>query len=109
MKRCAGLGEIVQPLAGGFVVDHRAHRHLHVDRCAFRAGAVAAFAVPSALGFMFGIEAELQQGVLVLAGDQDDVAAAAAIAAAGAAARDVLLAAEGQAAVAAVAGLDQDS
>ena len=38
-----------------------------------------------------------------------DVAAAAAIAAAGSAARDVLLAAKGQAAVAAVAGLHQDS
>ena len=38
-------------------------------------------------------------------GDQGDVAATAAIAAAGSAARDVLLPPEGQAAVAAVAGL----
>ena len=40
----------------------------------------------------------------MLGGDQDDVAAAAAIAAAGTAARDELLPAEGEAAVAAVAG-----
>ena len=59
-------------------------------------------------GFVLGIEAEMQQRVVVLAGDQENVAAAAAVAAAGAAAGDELLAPERKAAVAAVAGLDRD-
>jgi hypothetical protein len=58
---------------------------------------------------MFGIKTELDQSVLVLGGHYEDVAAAAAVAAAGASARDVLLAAEGQAAIAAISGLDQDA
>ncbi len=63
----------------------------------------------AALRFVLGIEAEMQQGIVVLAGDHDDVAAASAIAAAGAAARHVLLAPKRQTAVAAVAGLHQNS
>ena len=58
---------------------------------------------------MFGIEAEMQQGVVMLACRQDDVAAAAAIAAAGAAARNKFLAPKRKAAVAAVAGFDGDN
>ena len=69
---------------------------------------IAAFAVTSALGFVFGIEAEVKQRVVVLAGDHDHVAAVAAVAAAGAAARNELLAPERKAAVAAVAGFDVD-
>ena len=58
-----------------------------------------------ALGFVFGIEAEVHQRVVALAGFHDDIAAAAAVAAGRAAARHELLAPEGHAAVAAVAGL----
>ena len=79
----AGLGEIAQALAGGFVVDHRAHRHVEFDGMALGAGAVAAFAVAAALGLVLRVEAELQQRVFMRIGHQDDVAAAAAIAAAG--------------------------
>ena len=103
-KAVAGVGEIVQQLAGLGVVDDGADRSGDLDRFAFAALAVAAFAVTAALGFMLGIETEMQQRVVVLAGDHGDVAAAAAVAAAGAAARDVFLAAKRQAAVAAVAG-----
>ena len=74
-----------------------------------RAGAVAALAVPAALGLVLGVETEMEQRVVVLAGDQYDVAAAAAVAAARTAARDKLLPPERQAAVAAVAGLHQNS
>ncbi len=76
---------------------------------ALRAGAVAAFAVASALGLMFGIETELEERVVVFAGHQSDIAAAAAIAAARAAARDILLPPERQTAIAAIASLHQNS
>jgi hypothetical protein len=65
--------------------------------------------MPATLRFVLGIETELDERVLVFGGNQEDVAATAAIAAAGAAARNVLLAAKGQAAVAAVPGLHQDA
>ena len=105
----ARLGEVEQSLARRFVPDHRAHRHLHVHRVAFVPGPIAALAVTAALGFMLGVEAEVQQRILVLVGDQVDVAAAAAIAAARPSARDELLPPERQAAIAAVARLHVDS
>ena len=109
-ERLAGMGEIVEALAGGFVVDHGADGHLDFDAMSPSAPVRL---LPSPWRprsrLVFGVEAELQQGVGVLAAHQDDVAAAAAIAAAGAAARDVLLPAEGEAAVAAVAGLYENS
>jgi len=99
----------VQPLAGRFVVDHGADGHQQLDRLALRAGPVAAFAVPAALGFVLGIKTELEKRVLVLGRDQRNIAAPAAIAAARSAARHVFFTAKGQAAIAAVAGLHQDS
>jgi hypothetical protein len=65
--------------------------------------------MPAALGFVFGIKTELDERVLVLGGNQEDIAAPATVTAAGTAARNVLLAAKGQAAVAAIAGLDQNA
>src|SRR5215471_4244417 len=70
---------------------------------------LAAHAVLAAFGLVLGIEAELQEGVGVLAAHHDHVASAAAIAAAGTAARDELLPAEGKATVPAVAGLYENS
>src|SRR5262249_3670422 len=102
----AGLAEIEQPLARSFVVDHRACRHQHFDRPPIGAGLVAAFAVPAAFRFMLRVVAELKKGVLLIGGDQFDVAAASAIAAARSAPGDVLLAAERQTPVPAIAGLD---
>ena len=63
----------------------------------------------AALGFVLGVEAEVDEGVVAEGGGHEDVAAVAAVAARGAAAGDELFAAEGHAAVAAVAGLDPDS
>ena len=63
----------------------------------------------SALGFMFRVEAQVQQGIVVRAGDHDHVASAASVAARRASVRDKLLATERKTAVAAVAGLHEDS
>ena len=59
-------------------------------------------------GFELGVEAEVDERVLGGRRDDVDGAAAAAVAAVGTAAGDELLAAEAQAAVAAVAGRDLD-
>jgi hypothetical protein len=63
----------------------------------------------AALGFVLGVETELEQGIGVLAAHEGDIAATAAIAAAGTASRNVLLPPEGQAAIAAVACFYKDS
>jgi len=68
-------------------------------------GSLATHAVLAAFAFVFGIEAELQQRIGVLAAHHHHIAAAAAIAAAGSAARNEFLPAEGKATVTAVAGL----
>jgi hypothetical protein len=65
--------------------------------------------VASPLGFVFGVVAELQERILVFGRNQHHVPAAPAIAAARTAPRDILLPAKGQATVAAIAGLHQDS
>src|SRR5207302_3741981 len=79
------------------------------DAAALFAGLVGAFPMPPALGFMFGIKAEVHQRVVALAGFHDHIAAASTIAAGGPAPRDKFLTAKGHAAVAAVAGLDPNS
>ena len=61
-----------------------------------------------ALGLVFGIETEMHERVVALAGFHDDVAAFAAIAAGGSAARDKLLPPKGKAAVAAVTSFYAD-
>ena len=99
----------MQQFAGVGVVNDGSHRNRNIDGRPVAPRAVAAFAMPPALGRVFGIETEMQQRVVMLAGDQDDVAAAPAIAAAGTSAWDVLLAAKRQAAVAAVARFYADS
>ena len=103
-----GMREVVHQFAGDFVVDDGADRNLQDDALALAAGLVGAFAVTAALGLVFGIEAEVHQRVVALAGFHDDVAAVPAVAARGPAARHEFLATEGHAAVAAVAGLDSN-
>ena len=100
-----GVGEVVHSFAGVVVVDDGAHRHFQQDVFALASGAVGAFAVTPALRLVFGIEAEMHQRVVALAGLQDDVAAVAAVAARRSAARHKLLAAKGHAAIPAVARL----
>ena len=103
-----GAGEVMYFLSGFVVVQDRAHRNFQQHVHAFAAGAVGAFAVASALRFVFGIEAEMHQRVVAFAGLHDDVAALAAISTRRAAARDELLPAEGHAAIAAVPSFDPD-
>src|SRR5260370_12200938 len=105
----AGRREVVQFFTGVGVIDDRAYRRQNIDRFAFMTGAIAAFAMPASLGLVLGIEAEVQQSVLVWTCDQENIAAAAAIAAAGSAARDKFFAAKSQAAVAAIACFDVDT
>jgi hypothetical protein len=98
----------VQHFTGSPVVNDGSHRDRDIDRLAFAAPAIAALAVTAALGFMFGIEAEVKKRIVVLAGDQRHIAAAAAVAAAGSAAGNEFLTPERKAAVTAVAGFNVD-
>jgi hypothetical protein len=101
-----GGGEVMEHFAGFGVIDDGADGDREIDAMAVATLAIAAFAVAAALARVFGVVAEVEQGVVVCGGVERDVAAASAIAAAGAAFGDVLFAAEGEAAVAAVAGFD---
>jgi CBS domain-containing protein len=103
-----GLGEVPDFIACLFVVNDGTDGDFQNDVDAFAAGAVRAFAVASALGLLFGIETEVDERVVALAGFHDDVATLAAVPARGAPAGDKLLPAESETAVAAVAGFDSD-
>ncbi len=76
-----GLAEVVNQLAGFEIVESGADGHLQDDGAAVLAGAVGAHAVLTALGFVFGVVAEVDKGVVALSGLHENVAAAAAIAA----------------------------
>ena len=102
------LYEVVKHLSGFVVVDDGAHGNGNLDIFAVASMAIAAFAVAAAFGSEDVIVAEFQEGVLVAIGDEVDVAAVAAITAAGSALWHELLAAEGNAAMTAVACFDCD-
>jgi hypothetical protein len=108
-KPLADVREVVQQLAGVGIVDHGSDGHRQVNRFTFPSAALAAFAMPATLRGVFGIKTEMQESVVVCAGDHEDVAAAAAIAATGSTARNKFLAPEGKAAVAAIPGFHADS
>ena len=103
-----GAGEVVDELAGVVVVEEGADGDVEDGGLAGGAGHVGAEAVAAALGLPLGVEAEVDEGVVGERGAHEDVAAVAAVAAGGTAAGDEFFAAEGHAAVAAVAGLDSD-
>src|SRR5205823_5065260 len=104
-----GMGKIVNALAGVIIVEHGAHRNLEHNVSTLFAGFVGAFAVASALTFVFGIEAEVHQRIVALAGFHDDIAAVASVSARWPATGHEFFAAKGHAAVAAVAGLYANS
>ena len=60
----------------------------------------------AALGFVLGIEAEVDQGVMALAGFDDNVTSVSAVAPGGSAARNELFAAKRHASITTVTGLD---
>src|SRR5262249_25851747 len=94
--------------AGLLVVNQCADRDLQDQIVAGVAGAVGAFAVTSAVGAKFTIVAIAQQRVVVRIRLNKNAAAVSAIAAGRPASGHVLLAAEGDAAVPAIAGLYED-
>ena len=104
-----GVGEVVDELAGGFVVDDGADGHVEGGVFAGVAAHVGAEAVAAALGFPLGVVAEVDEGVVGERAAHKDVAAVAAVAAGGTAAGNEFFAAKGHGAVAAVAGLDTDA
>ena len=93
--------EVVNNLASILVVDDRPDRNFQDDVFAFGACPVRTLPVASALGFVFGIKAEMNKRVVLLARFHDHVAASTTIATRRTAARDEFLAPEGHAAVAA--------
>jgi len=107
-KPLLGLGEVEKLLAGIPVVDDGPDGHLHFAVIAVAAGLVRSFPMGAALRLVLRVIAQVEEGVVVEGRHDNDVAAAAAIAAGRAALGDELLAPEGQAAVAAVAGLHVD-
>src|SRR5271163_644658 len=104
-----GVLEVMHHCAGLVVIQDRADRHFQNGVHAFPATAVGAFSMTSPLGFVFGVEAEVNQGVVPLARLHDDIAAAAAVSSGGSAAGNKLLPPEGNAAVAAIPCLHPDS
>src|SRR5581483_2870619 len=90
---------------GRLVVNHRAYRDLQHHVCACPPGFIGALAVAAALRLVLGIEAEVHQRVVALAGLHDHIAALAAVSARGPAPGHKLLTAEGNNPVAARAGL----
>src|SRR5208283_4807871 len=101
-----GGRKIENLLARLLVVHNRSDWNLEQYVFALAAALVRAFAVASALRLVFGIEAEMHQRVMALAGFHNHVAAIAAVAARRPAAWNIFLATEGHAAIAAVTGLD---
>src|SRR5215472_2353505 len=100
--------EFERLFASFVIVDDGANRNLQQNIVALAAGFVGAFAVASALGFMLGIEAEVDEGIVALARFHNDIAALAAVAPRRPAARNKLLAAKGHTAVSTIAGFDFD-
>ena len=89
------------------MVNNRAHRNREFNGCAIPAGSITALAMPSPFGRVFRVIAEVQQGIVVLAGNQNYIAASAAIASARSAARDKLFPSKRETPVPAIARFDR--
>jgi hypothetical protein len=103
------IGEIMDQLAGVIVIDNGADRDFENNVFSIATGAIGTFTVPPAIAFVFRIEAEVNQRIVALAGFHDDVTTAAAVTAGWAASGNKFFAAEGHAAVAAVACFNADN
>lgn len=106
-KTLAGLREIEELLARISVKDDGADWNGQNSWGAGAAVAIGAFAVASALGLEFAIVAIAEKRVVMRVGFDINVAAIAAVAAGWTAARNVFFAAEGHAAIAAIARFDK--
>ena len=76
-----GMGEVVNFLSSIIVIHNCSDWNFKDDILALAAGLVRAFAVTSALRFVFGIEAEVHQRVVPLTGFHVDVTALTPVAA----------------------------
>src|SRR5580700_5169676 len=103
-----GRRKIENPLARFLVIHDRSDRNFEENIFPFAPAFIRAFAMASALGLVFGIEAEMDQRVMPFAGLHDHVSAVATVATGRAAARNIFLAAKGHAAIAAVACLNSN-
>src|SRR5262249_47180639 len=104
----ARRAQVDQQVAAGLVVHQRAGRHTQLEIRAGRTGLLLAASVLASPGAQLLGIGGVEQGRETASDARDASAPVAAIAAAGAAARDVLLAPEGDAAVAPVARLHAD-
>ena len=102
------VGELNRFAFGGSLVDDGANRHLEDDVGAALAGTPGAFAVRTAGGLEFLLEAIVEEGIQVGAGDHVDRSAVAAVAAIGAAAWHELLATKAEGSRSAVSRSDVD-
>src|ERR1700731_1874161 len=101
--------KILKTLTGFVIVNNGSDGNFEYDAFAVAASAVGAFAVASALAFVFRVEAKMDERIVALTGLHDDIPAPATVAAGRTAARDKLLPAKGHAPVATVAGLNPDN
>jgi hypothetical protein len=104
-----GMLKVMDQLARGVIVDNSADGNFQDDIFAIAAGTIGAFAVTASLCLMFGIETEVNQRIVALAGFENDVATATAITAGRSSARHKFLASKGHTAIPAVARLHLDS
>jgi hypothetical protein len=90
------------------VVNERSRRDVNDQILAAEAGHFFAHSGMAARGLPMMTAGEIEEGILVGIGDENNVTAITAIAAVGATLGDVFFPSEGDAAVAAVAGFDLD-
>src|ERR1700730_13105551 len=107
-KALVGLRKFENFLSRFVVVDNRPDRNFQNHIPAVASRLVGPFAVASALRGVLGIETEVHERVVALAGFHDYVAALAAVPSGWPAAGNELLAPESHAAIAAVSGLDSN-
>ena len=90
------------------IVDDGAYGYRQRNTCAVAAGALATFTVAATLGIVLGVEPEMQEGVVVVAGFEKYIAAVTSISSAGPPARNEFFAPERKATIPAVAGFHGD-
>ena len=103
------FGKIEKLFACFVVEDHSPHWHQHRQAYAIMTRAITALAMVAALCRILRVKAEMQQRIAVIGSHHHDVATPTAVAAAGATMGHVLLPAERQTAVTAVARFDCNS
>src|SRR6476646_1665051 len=99
------LREVVDFVASLIIKEDGTDRDFQGDVFSFASGLIGAFAVTSALSFVFTIEAEMNEGVVALARFHQHIAAAAAVSARRTTAGNKFFPTKSHAAVAAVSRL----